>query len=126
MTTRVLPVEEWPRLAETTFGPVLGALRPEACEILVVEDGARIVGCWALLTVLHVEGVWVADEERRRGAVQRRLLHGMRALVAQHGSSSVWTGAVTPEVEGIIQRLGGEPIPFPSYLLPFDRQAGRV
>lgn len=122
MTTRLLPPEEWSKLADTPLSVLVGQAPPAAVKVLVVEDDdGQLLGCWTLTTVLHAEGVWVRDDARRRGGVHRRLLHGMQELVAQMGANGVWTGADSEEVAALIMRLGGQPIPFASFYLPFSR-----
>lgn len=122
MTTRLLPPNEWDKLKETPLSVMVGCADPERVRVLVVEDDeGHLLGCWSLTAVLHAEGVWVREEERKRGAVHRRLLHGMRELVAQLGADGVWTGADTEEIATLIQRLGGQPMPFASFFLPLQR-----
>jgi hypothetical protein len=114
MTTRVLPRTEWPRLLGTELATVFPVL-PEDAEVLVVENGGAIVGCWALYPLLHVEGVWVAPEHRGRGSVFRRLLVGMRALVHGRGREVVQTGALCTDegaiVATMLQKVGAVELP---------------
>ena len=80
LTTRTLPPHEWPRLAGTEAETVWPALHADHAEILVVEDGDRIVGTWVLMRMAHVECVWIAPEYRGSLGVVKRLLNGMREL----------------------------------------------
>jgi N-acetylglutamate synthase-like GNAT family acetyltransferase len=117
VTARVLRADEWPRVAHTEIGPALGVL-PPGSQILVVEDGAEVAGCWALLPYYHVEGLWVAPAYRKRGAVLRRLIVGMRRLAQAVGVRAVWTGSVSDEVTGLLQHYGAQPIPGAHYAMP--------
>ncbi len=76
VTTRILPREDYGRLAGTELEAVREQL-PESASVVVVEDDGEIVGCWALMPVLHAEGVWIAERERKRGRVALRLLRAM-------------------------------------------------
>jgi len=91
--------------------------------VAVEADDGTLLGCWGLTPVLHAEGVWVCEAERKRGQVQRRLLHGMRELVAEAGATGVWTGAEDENVAALIERLGGKAIPFRSFFLPLYGRA---
>ena len=118
MTTRVLPRSEWARLAGTEVGPIAEALPPDVGQVIVVEDGGQIVATWALIPMLHAEGLWIADGYRGRVGVVRRLLRGMRELAAGFGVGTVQTAAVSTEVAAYIGRLGGSPLPGQAFLLP--------
>lgn len=103
MTDRVLPYEEWPKLAGTPLGDVIGQLNPATTAILVVEDEqGAMLGCWAALTVLHAEGIWIAEPYRKRGSVMRRLIRRMQGLIRSSGASSVVTGAESEEVRALL------------------------
>lgn len=121
MTTRLLPRDEYPRLMGTELETVWPHL-PEGARVLVVEDPAgAIVGCWALFTSVHCEGVWVAPEHRGRGSVARRLLAGMRREARDMGASAVMTGAVSDDVRGLIAHLHGTRLPGEQYVMPLGR-----
>lgn len=118
MITRVLPSREWSRLAGTDLGSVLPQCSSDTTLVLVVEDGDRIVGCWAALTVIHAEGVWIAPEHRGKSSVARRLWAGMRKML--HGKvSAVLTGAADESIRALIEGHGGVPVP-PLYRLPLE------
>lgn len=117
MTTRVLRADEYARLAGTELEPVAPHLRP-CDQVLVVEDtDGAIIGCWALLMVPHVEGVWVAPEHRGKSGVARRLLAGMRRLVGD--GRPVMTGATTDDVRRILAGLGATKLPGDHYVFRF-------
>ena len=112
MTTRLLPPEEWPRLAGTELEEVWPILDPTRAAILVIEEGETIVGCWAAIWYLHVECVWIAPTSRGKGSVARRLLSGMRQLVQDSGERTVITGAVTEDVRRLlVAHLGAVAMP---------------
>lgn len=111
MTDRVLPHEEWGRLAHTPLGAVVASLNPATTAVVVVEDtDGAIVACWAALTVVHAEGAWIAEPYRRRVSVTLRLWRAMRRIVAATGATRVVTGANSDEVRDL---LGDRCVPLP-------------
>ena len=93
--TRILPPEEWGRLEGTELETVWPVLSPTDAQIVVVEDGPAIVGCWAVIRYVHVEGIWIAPAYRGRFAVGRRLWRAMGQVARAWGASAVWTAAVS-------------------------------
>jgi ribosomal protein S18 acetylase RimI-like enzyme len=110
MVTRLLPREEWARLAGTELEAVYPVL-PVGANVVVVEDDDRIVGCWAVFPIVHVEGVWIAPEYRGNPRVARRLVGGMKNTARAMGAQAVVTGAMTPEVATLAEKLGGIELP---------------
>lgn len=103
MTTRLLPRREWHRLSGTLLGGV--ALRSDT-QVIVVEDGDEVVGCWALMPVYHAEGAWIAPAHRGKATVGRRLLAGMRRLVREFGLREVAMMTTNPQTTRMAQKLG--------------------
>lgn len=120
MTTRTLPPHEWPRLDGTELEPVWRLLNPDDTEIVAVEDGDRLVACWALLRVYHVEGVWIHPDYRKRFSVVWRLLAAMRALCQKLGIGRVVTAAMSDDVRDLIVSLNGHRLPGEHYVMPME------
>lgn len=121
MTSRVLPPAEWNRLDETDMPhAVWTQLNPTGAQVVVVEDEHRIVACWCLIIVRHVEAFWVHPTHRKRGGVLRRLFVTMRALLNELGATMVVTHAETPDVAALLCAAGATPLPGQAYLLPVD------
>ena len=81
--------------------------------MFVVEDGdGTVVGCWAVLAVLHAEGIWIHPDHRQKGSVARRLLSKMANFLRGHG---VITHSMDPHVTEYLTRLGAIPIPGQAY-----------
>lgn len=121
MTTRVLPPEEWPLLEGTELETVYPYLNPSTTKVLVVEDGSQIVGCWALMSILHAECVWVHPDYRkhvRSPAVH--LLRGMRRLAHEQGAKTVITSALTDDVVALIAHIGGSELPGRHFVIPTE------
>lgn len=116
--TRILPRDEYARLAGTEAESLWPLMRPEDGHIVVVERDGAIVGCWALLRVVHAECVWVAPAERGNPVVAKRLLRGMREQAKQMGAHSVYTGATTDDVKRLLSKLGARPLEGDHYMLP--------
>ena len=117
MTSRVLPPEEWPRLAETEAETVWPLLDPVRAQVLVVEDGAQIVGCWVLMNVLHAECLWIAEAHRKQASVGRRLWTGLRRLVQAAGCSGVWTASASADVAALLAHVGATKVVGDHYVM---------
>lgn len=103
MITRVLPPEEWIRLDPAKMK--LPAIERAAVngDVLVVEDHGEIVGCWSVMTCVHVEGLWIDPRYRRKVAVGRRLWGAMKTIVKQRGATGALMCAVTEESRSRIE-----------------------
>lgn len=117
-TTRALPASEWGRLVGTELETLAPKLDPAETQIVVVEHGERIVACWAVMRVVHVEGLWIHPDYRKKPPVAVRLLRAMHQAARAFGASWVWTGSETPDVTSLILKQGGTHVPFDSYILP--------
>jgi hypothetical protein len=119
LTSRVLEPEEWPRLKGTELEQVWPHLNPEMTRILVVEDDyGVIVGCWALVRVWHVEGLWIDPKHRVKASVGRRLLTGMKRLARAVGAKVLVTASVSEDVTQMILAAGGDSLPGQHFVLP--------
>jgi hypothetical protein len=108
---------DWDRLATTDLGPVLPLL-PADTQIVVVEGPEGIVGTWAVVRYVHVEGLWIAPAHRKRGRVGALLLAGMREVAHAWDTTVVLTGAESDEVRALIGHFGGRQLPGDHYVLP--------
>jgi N-acetylglutamate synthase-like GNAT family acetyltransferase len=72
----------------------------------VVEAEGEIVACWALFSMVHLEGCWIAPAQRKNAGVVRRLLAGMTRAARDMGAATVWTSATDPDVADLAARLG--------------------
>ncbi len=122
MTTRLLPVDEWPRLAGTAAGQVWPHLNPEHAQVLVVEQHGQIAGCWVLMHVLHAECLYIAPPYRHRPSVGRRLLVGLTKLARAAHMGGVWTAATTDDIRHLLDKFGAERMPGDHYIMPIGRR----
>lgn len=121
MTDRILPQAEWGKLAQTEIGRALPYMRPEDVTICVVEDGDQIVGTWAALRVVQLEGVWIHPDYRKRGSVARRLLNRTLDIARSLAPHWAFTGAETQEVADLLTKhLGAVEYPAKQYLIPLS------
>lgn len=116
MTSRVLPVEEWPRLAGTEAEAVWPHLS-EASRVLVVEHDGEIVGCWVLMSVVHAECLWIAPLHRGKAAVARRLWTAMRRAARALSAPVVATAALTDDVRALLEHVGATKLPGDHYAM---------
>ena len=123
--TRVLPPEEWPRLAGTEAETLWPHLVPSQSRVLVVEQGAAIVGVWVLMQLVHAECVWIAPRHRGVGSVARRLLAFMRTQARAWGARTVLAGTTDPAVGDLIAKLHGAKLPGEAYVIPLCVQGER-
>lgn len=120
MSTRLLPADEWPRLAGTALEPLWPTLNPETCRIIVVERDGQIVGHHVLMTVLHAECLWIHPDHRGRASVARRLWGAVRAEAHAYGASGVMTTAMDDVVRGLLTHVDAVRVPGDHYLVPID------
>lgn len=117
MTTRILPRDEYHRLDPTLLAECARDLSERQGDVLVVEDGDQIVGCWALFPVLHVEGLWIAESHQKRTSVARRLWLGMKRLVKVRGGVKVATAACSDEVRALLAHVQATKLDGDHYVL---------
>lgn len=121
MTDRILPQAEWGKLAQMEIGRALPYMNPEDVTICVVEDGDQIIGAWAVLRVVQLEGVWIAPEHRKKGRVAAKLLNRTMEVARSLAPHWAYTGAETPEVADLLTKhLGAVKYPVDTYLIPLS------
>jgi hypothetical protein len=105
-TVRELPVEEWDRLRALPFAEK-GLPDPRLTKILVAETPeGRIVGVWAAMTQVFLDGLWVAPDYRRTSWVAMKLLRGMRDLLRRLGIVQSFTLVQTTDVLCLATKAG--------------------
>jgi ribosomal protein S18 acetylase RimI-like enzyme len=118
MTSRILPPEEWSRLAGTEADAVWEQLPASACVVAVEDDGV-IVGCHVLVPVLHAECLWIHPEYRKRSSVARRLWSAVqREAIDRFGAFGFQTAAVDDHIRGLLSHVGAVPLPGDHYMVP--------
>jgi acetyltransferase (GNAT) family protein len=108
MTARELPREEWGRLVGTELELAARAFPNHDARVIVVEESdGRVIGCWSVVRYVHVEGLWIHPDHRKRGRVLCKLLALMRIIARQFGADAVLTGATTDEVRRLVLGVAG-------------------
>jgi N-acetylglutamate synthase-like GNAT family acetyltransferase len=118
MTTRILPPDEWHRLANTEVEHVWPLLNPEQSQILAIEQDGEIVGTLVMVTFVHAECLWIHPDHRKGFGVMRRLLDGMWDTAKVLGARRLWSGSLSETTTHILHRLGGQEIPGRSFVFP--------
>ena len=104
MTSRVLPVSEWGKLAGTLIDPA--TLPPDAVPVVVEDAEGRVVGCSVLLPMWHQEGTYIAPEYRGKIGANRQLLDAMRQQFDRLGITGVWMTAFDDDNARLIEKFG--------------------
>src|SRR5678816_4442085 len=117
MRMRELPREEWDaKLVGTEVGPFAQQLPPESKLIVVEDELGRVVGTWAVMRYVHVEGLWIEPSHRKHGRVGAYLMRGMREAANAFGAASVITGCYDEEVRDLLEHRSAIACP-PQYIL---------
>jgi hypothetical protein len=98
---------------------MLAYVKAEDAQIAVIEDAGRIVGAWGVFRVTHLEGVWIDPAYRLRPRAVLALKRAALQAAAQWAPWA-WTGAATDAVRRLILKLGGQPVPMESYIVPVE------
>ena len=116
ITARLLtPEDDWVAKLQGTELEGVG-LTAENSRVIVVEQGAEVMGCWAALTQAHVEGLWLAPDAGAGTA--RALVSKMVEILKGLGVGEVLTQSLTPQVDHLIQTAGGRKVPGQTGVIP--------
>lgn len=119
--TRILPPEEWYRLAGTeaaTIWPALPTLKDQT-QIVVVEQDGQILGCHVLTLVLHAECLWIHPDHRGKAGVARRLWSRvLRTAACVFHARTIATAATSDEVRRLLQHVGAIELPGTHHVIP--------
>lgn len=118
MIARVLPRNEWPRLRNAGVPYFDHWLLPDQAEVVVVEDGPRIVARMYVMRLPHYEGAWVDPEYRGNLGVTRALLRESANQAKRWSHGVVLGGVVDDHMRDVMKRLGAERLDADFYVLP--------
>jgi len=122
MISRLLPSDEWWKLAGTEADTVWRDLPASACVVAVEDDGV-IVGCHVLVPVLHAELLWIHPAYRKRSSVARRLWAAVKqTAIDRFGAVGFQTAAIDDEVRGLLSHVGAVPLPGDHYMVPLKER----
>ena len=116
---RVLPSVEW---AEKLVGtPLEGrALNPAHTRVIVVEEAGRVIGHCVVLTLVHAESFWQAEDRRHHAGVSRALLGQLVQVLVAEQVPEVLSQCESPEMAEMFARIGGSAIPGTCWVIPVE------
>lgn len=104
MIVRVLPREEWGRLDGTDIAVAIPYHNADDITVIVVENDGQIVGTWAVLRVVQLEGVWIHPDHRKRGRVAAKLLKKTFEVAQDLAPFMAFTGSVSDDVTRLLEK----------------------
>jgi len=119
MRTRILPIEEWPRLKGTEAEALWPHLDPSKSAVVVVEDDGIVVGCHVLMYVLHAECLWVHPDYRSKG-VMRELWSTVKRMVRAAGGRTRVTACTSDRVKKLLEYAGAERLPGQHFVIAME------
>lgn len=120
MKARVLPREEWHRLSITGAPVICSTLRPEDAEVIVIEEGDKIIATMEAFRATHFDGLWIDPEYRGNAGVGRRLIKAGIESVGKWATDWVWGASGSEHMDDVLERLGGIKTPVTSYVVPIQ------
>jgi len=120
MTSRVLPREEWEKLEVSGFPAIGSTLRPEDSEVVVIEDGDRIVATLGTFRVTHFESLWIAPEYRGNAGLGRKLIKAAISSAKRWTDQWVWGCSGSEHTDDLFVRMGGKKMPVDTYIIPIQ------
>lgn len=118
MRTRILPPDEWFKLNTNGVPPLGTTLRPEDVQVVVVEDGERIVASLGVFRVTHFESLWIDPEYSGNPGLCRRLIRSSVAAARKWTDKWVWGASDTDKMDSIMGRCGGKSVPVSTFIIP--------
>jgi hypothetical protein len=119
MKTRILPPEEWVKL-KTAFPPLGTTLRPGDSQVIVVEDGDRIVASLEVIRVTHFESLWIDPEYTGNAGLVSRLMKAAIDAARKWTDEWVWGASGTSKMNTYLYRMGGRKMPVETFVVPLQ------
>ncbi len=122
MNVRVLPPEEYGRIAHTEAGPIAAAFLDCPAvngKVYVAEEGDVVVGTWTTFEPRHVEGLWI--DPYHVGRAGFALLKVVREHAKHDGFDALITASISDRVSQILNVLKAVPIDAQHFSLPVER-----
>lgn len=123
VTGRVLPVEEWYRVAQLEPFASGGLPDPEHWRIVVVERDGEIVAMCSLFDTVHWDMFHVADADRGNPVVFKELLESGVGVMDGFAIDQVHTTIPLgrPDLAAMLERFGFKPAPGELYYYERER-----
>lgn len=122
LRTRILDASEWARVP-VALETLLPHVAPDDAQVVVVEEHGRIVASWAVLRVVHLEGLWIDPAYRGRVSVARRLYTATLEAARRWTSGWAMTGAASDDVRALLDHAGAQKLPMDTYVMPLTGAA---
>lgn len=123
-TTRLLPPDEWHRLA--AFEPFTSHGLPtvEHWRVIVGEVDGAIVGFCCLFNAVHWEPWWIDPAYRKHPGLLRQMVDktGDELRAAKVTNVFVCVGDDIPDQQALVQRFGFEEAPGKLYMLALPEE----
>ena len=100
---------EWKDLPRETHDELLPT--PDQCVAVIAVDKRIPIGRAFLVSVVHVEGIWIEKSKRNKG-VMSLLVEGVESEARRMNLKTVFAYAVDLVMEDYIERLGYEKLPW--------------
>ena len=125
MTSRLLPPDEWFKLADRPPFDHAGLPDSDHWLIVVVEEDGQILASCALLDTVHWDGFHVNEDQRGNPAVFKQLLERSIATLQAHGvpGAHVTVPEDHPALSAMVERFGFIPAPGRLYLYAVPQKA---
>ena len=123
MIRRILPRDEYGRLAGTYLEPLIDFLPPDTDVVVVEDDEGQIIGCSSLFQRDHLEGTWIAPDHRDTPGVFWSLLCGIKATAKRRGSERILTASMDDRMTAFLHRMHAEPVPGEHFVWPIVRES---
>jgi len=119
---RLLPPDEWHRLADYEPFKSGGLPDPDLWRIVVAEDEGRIIGFCGLFETVHWDPWWVDPDYRGNPVVFKDLIAGGVEVMIDHHIQQVHVTIPhdRPDLERMLTRFGFKPAPGTLYYFARD------
>lgn len=118
ITRRFLGRDEWQALQKTWLADAIVPMRHLDADVLVVERDGRLVAVWPMVSLLHADGCWIDEAERKNPAVVSALINGVHEEAVARSASVVLMGSESDQIDGFLTRLGGIVVPGKTFAVP--------
>lgn len=125
---RELSIAEWNLLKTVPPFDVKATPNPSAARVIVAQDNetGKLVAYWFLVTIVHVEPVWIDPTYRHKPTLVRKLWESTFRMLKSIGVSKAFCTInydAPRENASMAQRLGFKRLPTDLYLLELELES---
>lgn len=123
-TARVLPPDEWDKLADFEPFKSHGLPTVEHWRVIVGEVDGEIISFCCLFNAVHWEPWYIAPAYRKHPGLIRAMINKTdeELLAAKVGNVFVCVSDDLPEQQALVERFGFEPAPGKLYILTLPEE----